>query len=190
MMQPHKGILCNYKIEEELYLCWSGTFFMTHWEVKNQVSELCYNKLPFKKNIYIFKYIKINHIYMCVFVLYMYKLVLGGNKRNSSFGKRNWDSEREVSVCTFFFKDLFMGFCLCWVFVAARWLSIVAASGGYILLQCTGFSLRCFSCCKAQALEHRLSSCGSWAWLLRSMWDLPGPTGESNQCPLHYKADS
>ena len=79
--------------------------------MKNQVSELCYNKLPFKKNIYIFKYIKINHIYMCVFVLYMYKLVLGGNKRNSSFGKRNWDSEREVSVCTFFLKIYL------WVFV-------------------------------------------------------------------------
>ena len=23
--------------------------------------------------------------------------------------------------------------------------------------------------------EHRLSSCGTWVWLLRSMWDLPRP---------------
>ena len=37
----------------------------------------------------------------------MYKLVLGGNKRNSSFGKRNWDSEREVSVCTFFLRFIY-----------------------------------------------------------------------------------
>ena len=27
----------------------------------------------------------------------------------------------------------------------------------------------------SQALEHRLSSCGARAWLLRGMWDLPGP---------------
>ena len=40
-----------------------------------------------------------------------------------------------------------------------------------------------FSCCRAQALlarasvvvARRLSSCGSWAQLLRSMWDLPRP---------------
>ena len=27
----------------------------------------------------------------------------------------------------------------------------------------------------SRALEHRLSSCGTWAQLLRGMWDLPGP---------------
>ena len=32
-----------------------------------------------------------------------------------------------------------------------------------------------FSSCSSQALEHRLSSCGAWAKLLRGMWDLPGP---------------
>ena len=84
----------------------------------------------------------------------------------------------------------FFLFWLQWVFVAARGLSLVAASGGYSLLQCAGFS-----CCGAralgvlasavaacglsssgrQALERRLSSCGAWAWLLRSMWDLPRP---------------
>ena len=25
------------------------------------------------------------------------------------------------------------------------------------------------------SVEHRLSSCGMWALLLRGMWDLPGP---------------
>ena len=30
-----------------------------------------------------------------------------------------------------------------------------------------------FSGCSAQGLEHRLSSCGAWALLLRGMWDLP-----------------
>ena len=32
-------------------------------------------------------------------------------------------------------------FWLCWVFVAAHRLSLVAASGGYSLLPCVGFSL-------------------------------------------------
>ena len=29
------------------------------------------------------------------------------------------------------------------------------------------------SSCGAQALEPRLDSCGSWAYLLQGMWDLP-----------------
>ena len=31
------------------------------------------------------------------------------------------------------------------------------------------------SSCGSRALERRLSSCGSWAYLLHGMWDLPGP---------------
>ena len=27
--------------------------------------------------------------------------------------------------------------------------------------------------CGSQTLEHRLSSCGAWAWLLLSVWDPP-----------------
>ena len=75
---------------------------------------------------------------------------------------------------------------------------------GFPQLQRTGATLRCsarashccgFSCCRArtlgtqasvvvacglsscglQALEHRLSSCGTQAQLLCGMWDLPGP---------------
>ena len=77
---------------------------------------------------------------------------------------------------------------LCWVFVAAHRLSLVAGSGGYSSSQCVGFSLRwlfllqntgsrCvgFSSCSSQALECRLSSFGARAYLLRGIWDLPGP---------------
>ena len=75
---------------------------------------------------------------------------------------------------------------------------------GFLQLQRVGPTLRCsaqashcggFSCCGAwalgtqasvvaahelsscgsQALEHRLSSYGAWAQLLRGMWGLPGP---------------
>ena len=69
---------------------------------------------------------------------------------------------------------LFIYFWLHWVFVAARGLSLVAASGGYSSLQCVGFSLWWllllrssgfrpvgFSSCGSWALEHRLSSCGA-----------------------------
>ena len=67
-------------------------------------------------------------------------------------------------------------FWLRWVFVAVRRLSLVAASGGYSSLQCTGFSLQWplllwsmgsrhagLSSCGLRALERRLSSCGAWA---------------------------
>ena len=31
------------------------------------------------------------------------------------------------------------------------------------------------SCCSSPALELRLRSCYTWAWLLHRMWDPPGP---------------
>ena len=85
--------------------------------------------------------------------------------------------------------NLFIYLWLCWVFVAAHVLSLVAASGGYSSTWCMDFSLWCLlllwstgsrhtgfsSSCGSRALEHRLSSCGTWAQLLHGMWDLPGP---------------
>ena len=72
---------------------------------------------------------------------------------------------------------------LCWVFVAARRLSLVAVSGG--TLRCGVWASYCsgFSCYRARALGTRasvvvvrwLSSCAARALLLRGMWDLPGP---------------
>ena len=62
-------------------------------------------------------------------------------------------------------------FCLHWVFIAARGLSLVAASGSYSSLWCAGFSTVVASHCGALALgarvsvvvARRLSSCGSRA---------------------------
>ena len=82
-----------------------------------------------------------------------------------------------------FLSFFFLSFWLCWVFVAAHRLSLVAASWGYSLLQCMGSSLQCLLFCVAQALgarasavaasrlsssgaralERRLSSCGAQA---------------------------
>ena len=95
---------------------------------------------------------------------------------------------------SFYFLIICFYFWLCWVFVAVRGLSLIAASKGYSSLRCAAYC-RGFSCCRAQALgtwasvvvarrlsscgsralEHRLSSCGTQALLLRGMWDLPGP---------------
>ena len=44
-----------------------------------------------------------------------------------------------------------------------------------LLLQSTGSRCMGFSSCGSQALERRLSSCGTRVLLLRSMWDLPRP---------------
>ena len=100
------------------------------------------------------------------------------------------------AIIFFFFKkiDLF-NFWLCWVLIARCRLSLFVASEGFSSLWCVGFSLWWYSWCGPQALgvfpslvvahglsissscalECRLSSWGTWAWLLCIMWDLPRP---------------
>ena len=71
---------------------------------------------------------------------------------------------------------LFIYFWLCWVFVAARGLSLVAVSRGYSSLQCAGFSLRWLLLLQSAGSRHAgFSSCGTWTQLLHGMWDLPRP---------------
>ena len=53
------------------------------------------------------------------------------------------------------------GFSCCGAWALCAWASVVVARG--------------HSSCGSQALKHRMSSCGAWAQLLCSMWDLPGP---------------
>ena len=63
-----------------------------------------------------------------------------------------------------------------WVFLAMRGLSLVAVSRGYSSLRCTGFSLQWLLLLQSMGSRHvGFSSCGTWAQLLRSMWDLPRP---------------
>ena len=58
----------------------------------------------------------------------------------------------------------FFFFWLLWVFVAARGLSLVAASEGYSLLRCSGFSLRWLLLLWSTGSRRTgFSSCGSWA---------------------------
>ena len=60
-----------------------------------------------------------------------------------------------------FFKIYFR---LRWVFVAAHGLSLVAGSGGYSLLQCTGLSLQWLLLLQSTGSRHAaFSSCSMWA---------------------------
>ena len=112
------------------------------------------------------------------------------NRRNLKTKEKTYThtSIYSLNIPYFKFIYLFIYLWLRWVFVAARGLSLVAASGGYSPLQCAGFSLqwllllrstgfRCagFSSCGSRALERRLSSCSVQASLLHSMWALPRP---------------
>ena len=62
-----------------------------------------------------------------------------------------------------FFKNLFY-FWLCWVFVAAHGLSLVAASEGYSSLRCAGFSLQWLLLLQStRSRRAGFSSCGTRA---------------------------
>ena len=56
-------------------------------------------------------------------------------------------------------------------------LSLVAVSEGYSSLKrCAGFSLRWLLLLRSTGSRRTgFSSCGTWAELLCSMWDIPGP---------------
>ena len=64
-----------------------------------------------------------------------------------------------------FFKFIYFilfYFWLCWVFVAARGLSLVAASGGHSLLRCVSFSLRWLLLLRSRSSRRAgFSSCGT-----------------------------
>ena len=83
----------------------------------------------------------------------------------------NYGPQLKSSLLPVFIYLLFIYFWLRWVFVAARGLSLVAASRGYSSVPCTGFSLGWLLLCGARALGTRasvvvargLSSCGSRA---------------------------
>ena len=61
------------------------------------------------------------------------------------------------------------------MYVCLRWV-FIAASRGYSSLQCAGFSLQWLLLLWSTGPRSAgFSSCGAQAWLLRGMWNLPGP---------------
>ena len=69
-----------------------------------------------------------------------------------------------VCVCLNFFLFNLFYFWLCWVFVTVRGRSLAAASGGYSLLWCAGFSLWWLLLLRSTGSRRvGFSSCGTWA---------------------------
>ena len=66
-----------------------------------------------------------------------------------------------ICFVLFWFFWFFLFFWLHWVFVAARGLSLVAASGGYSSLQCTDFSVQWLLLLRSTGCRRMgFSSCG------------------------------
>ena len=61
----------------------------------------------------------------------------------------------KMGMFLFLYKFIyFIYFWLCWVFVAARGLSLVAVSLGYSSLRCAGFSLRWLLLLRSTGSRH------------------------------------
>ena len=102
-------------------------------------------------------------------------------------------------LSTVFLKFLFIYLWLCWVFISAHGLSLVAASRGYSLLRCVGFSLGWLLLLRRMALgawasvlvAHGLYSIGSV--VVAHGLSCSAACGifldqGSNSCPLHWQA--
>ena len=125
------------------------------------------------------------HLYIQRFKCFLKYHILSKYLQNNLFKFKS-----QIANITFLSRILFFNkfiyfilfyFWLCWVFIAACGLSLVAASRGYSSLWCAGFSLQWLlllgawalgaqasvvvacglSSCGSRALERRLSSCGS-----------------------------
>ena len=113
--------------------------------------------------------------------------VAGGEGRTGRFQVALKAKERAF----FFFLNiyLFIYFCLCWVFVSARGLSLVPASGGHSSSRCAGLSLSRPLLLRSTGSRRAGSvivahgpSCSAACGIL--------PGQGSNPCPLHWQADS
>ena len=82
-----------------------------------------------------------------------------------------------IKYSFFFFQIyLFIYFWLCWVLVSVRGLFSSCGKRGPLFIAVRGPLTIVASLVAEHRLQtHRLSSCGSRAWMLRGMWDLPRP---------------
>ena len=103
----------------------------------------------------------------------------------SLWGHKESDKTERLSLhftMIFYFFKIYLW--LCWVFVAAHRLLLAAGSGATPPRGAWASHCRGFSCCRAQALESRLCSCGIWTRLPGDMWRLPGSGIEPMSCAL------
>ena len=99
---------------------------------------------------------------LCYFLRLFPDVWHGGNNR--SLGLLYIVSAREMWAFFLKYFYLFIYYWLRWVFVAARRLSLVAASGGYSSLWCTGFSLWWLLLLRSMGSRPAgFSGCSTWA---------------------------
>ena len=95
-----------------------------------------------------------------------YILIIEG-RRERQINKDKQRSNRSFGIWEFLFVCLFILFIcpwLCWVFVAVHRLSLVAASGGYTSLRCTGLPPRWLLPLRSTGSRCMgFSSCSTWA---------------------------
>ena len=75
------------------------------------------------------------------------------------------------------------GYCpvaACWLIAAAS----LAVEHGHSGTRASAFAARGLGSYSFQALEHRLDGCGTQAYLLHGMWDLPGSGIKPMSCAL------
>ena len=139
-------------------------------------------KYPFRKTVH---YSSLNHLYHLVsFILWV--SVKSATLSLGHFLAFSYSFPHEPNFLLFFF--FFLNFWLCWVFVVAPGLSLVAVSWGYCLV------VVCAHLIVVSLVEHRLL--GAWA----SVFVTHGsscpvacgilPNQGQNLCPLHWQADS
>ena len=107
----------------------------------------------------------------------------------------SWATREALSLNSFKMY-VFIFFWLCWVFDVACWLSLVAASRGYLWFQYVGFSLEWLLLLQSADSRHAcLSSCSPWA---QSLWHMglvalqhvDYSKTRDQTCLLHWQADS
>ena len=95
-----------------------------------------------------------------------------------TFIKRHQHFLQKFVLIIYSFLKKFIYLWLCWVFIAACGLSLVAASGGYSSLRCMGCSLRWLLLLQSTGSRRvGFSSCGTWA---QQLW-LPGSGAQTQQ---------
>ena len=139
--------------------------------------------LVLRKNIRAFNSLRNNHN-LC-FVASMCTCTLWFTHADVFCAYQNsWNTAQNWLKCFFFFNFFFrksrsywlIDWLLCWVFVSVRGLSLVAASGGHSSSLCAGLSPSRPLLPQSTGSRRAGSAiCGSWAQLLRGMWDLPRP---------------
>ena len=92
-------------------------------------------------------------------------------------------------VCMYLLTYLFIYLWLCWVFVSARGLSLVVASGGHSSSRCAGLSLSRPLLLRSTGSRRAGSVLVAHGPSYSAVFGI-FPDQGSNPCPLHWQADS